>query len=85
MKQTPRQRRSIEKDLFIKATLECVFPALTEKAELERWFAQTAKMDVRPRVAIRFEWAPGMFEVDKIVALESPPATPGKHFHPVLL
>ncbi|HEX8036516.1 MAG TPA: SRPBCC domain-containing protein [Ktedonobacterales bacterium] len=72
MQQTHLHRRSIEKDMFIKATPERVFQALTEKAELERWFVQTAEIDLRVGGAIRLEWAPGMFETGTIIALEPP-------------
>ena len=64
--------RSIEKELFINATPERVFQALTEKAELERWFAQTAELDVRPGGAISFYWGPGVFESGQMVALAPP-------------
>ncbi|WP_236022845.1 SRPBCC family protein [Dictyobacter formicarum] len=64
--------RSIEKELFINATPERVFQALTEKAELERWFAQTAELDLRPGGAISFYWGPGVFESGQMVALAPP-------------
>lgn len=64
--------RSVEKDLFINATPERVFRALTEKAELERWFVQKAEIDLRVGGAVMFEWAPGMFETGTIVAVEPP-------------
>lgn len=72
MDKTNSGGRSIEKDLFIKATPQRVFQALTEKAELERWFAQTAELDLRPGGAISFYWGPGVFESGQIVALDPP-------------
>lgn len=72
METTKLSGRSVEKDLFIKASPERVFKALTEKAELERWFVQTAEVDLRVGGAIRLEWAPGMFETGTIVVLEPP-------------
>ncbi len=48
MEKTHLIGRLIEKELFIKATPQRVFQALTEKADLERWFVQKAEVDVRP-------------------------------------
>ena len=48
MENTNHSRRSIEKDLFIKATPRRVFQALTEQAELERWYLTKAELDLRP-------------------------------------
>ncbi len=62
--------KTIEKERFINATPQRVFQALTEKAEMERWFVQKAEGDVRPGGAIRFEWAPDMAEIGKILVLE---------------
>ncbi len=64
--------RLLEKELFIKATPERVFRALTEKDELERWFLVKADLDLRPGGAIRFEWGPGIVEVGKVLELEPP-------------
>lgn len=64
--------RSIEKELFIKASPERVFRALTEKDELERWFLRKAEIDLRPGGTIRFEWRPGVFNQGKILVLEPP-------------
>jgi uncharacterized protein YndB with AHSA1/START domain len=72
MDKTNSGGRSIEKDLFIKATPQRVFQALTEKAELESWFAQTAALDLRPGGAISFYWGPGVFESGQMVALDAP-------------
>ncbi len=55
MKNTPLIGRTLEKELFIKASPERVFQALTEKEDLERWFVQKAEVDLRPGGAIRFE------------------------------
>jgi hypothetical protein len=48
--------RRLEKELFIRATPERVWRALTEKAELEQWFLTEAVVDVRPGGALRFAW-----------------------------
>jgi uncharacterized protein YndB with AHSA1/START domain len=72
MEKTHLIGRSIEKELFINATPERVFQALTEKADLERWFLTKAEVDLRPGGAIRFEWGPGLFEGGKILVLEPP-------------
>lgn len=72
MDQTFLPGRSLEKELFIKATPQRVFQALTEKEDLERWFLVKADLDLRPGGAIRFEWGPGMVEVGKILVLEPP-------------
>lgn len=48
----------IEKEIFIRATPERVFRALTEKAELEAWFVKEATVDLRVGGAIRLVWDP---------------------------
>lgn len=72
--QTNLRGRSIEKELFIKATPERVFPALIEKEYLERWFVTKADIDFRPGGRIRFDWArgSGIFNFGKILVLEPP-------------
>ena len=72
MEKTPLLGRSLEKELFIKATPERVFQALTTKEDLERWFLVKAEVDLRPGGEIRFEWAPDAVEVGKILVLEPP-------------
>lgn len=72
MEKTPRIGRSIEKELFIKASPERVFRALTEKEELERWFLKNAEVDLRPGGAIKFEWRPGVTNIGKILVLDPP-------------
>src|SRR5579875_178339 len=62
--------RSIEKETFIHASPERVFQALTEKADLERWFVQKADIDLRPGGAIRLEWAPEADENGTILTVE---------------
>ena len=64
--------RTLEKELFIKASPQRVFQALTTKEDLERWFLAKAEIDARPGGAIRFEWEPGTAEVGKILAFEPP-------------
>jgi len=72
MEKTHLIGRSLEKELFINATPQRVFQALTEKEDLERWFLVKAEVDLRPGGAIRFEWGPGMVEVGKILVCEPP-------------
>lgn len=72
MEQTPQHGRIVEKDIFIKASPERVFRALTEAEDLERWFVQKAEIDLRPGGAIRLEWGPGSAEVGTIQVLEPP-------------
>ncbi len=72
MEKTTRNGRSLEKELFINATPQRVFQALTEKADLERWFVQKAEVDLRPGGAIRFEWAPNAVEIGTILVLDPP-------------
>src|SRR5216683_3806455 len=72
MEKTLMIGRSLEKELFIKATPERVFQALTEKEDMERWFLVKVEVDLRPGGEIRFEWGPDAFEVGKIVVLEPP-------------
>lgn len=64
--------RSLEKELFIKAPPERVFQALTEKADLERWFVQKAEIDLRPGGALRFQWGPNSIEVGKVLVFDPP-------------
>ncbi|HET8842944.1 MAG TPA: SRPBCC domain-containing protein, partial [Ktedonobacteraceae bacterium] len=70
MEKAPQIGRSIEKELFIKASPERVFRALTEKEELERWFMKEAEVDLRPGGAIRFEWRLGVTNVGKILVFD---------------
>ncbi len=72
MENTNRNQRAIEKDFFIKATSQRVFQALTEQAELERWFVAKAELDLRPGGAISFFWGTGVYNVGKILVLEPP-------------
>jgi uncharacterized protein YndB with AHSA1/START domain len=72
MEHTHLSGRMLEKDLFIKATPDRVFQALTTKEDLERWFVKCAEVDLRPGGAVRFSWKPGTFEVGKILVLEPP-------------
>ena len=72
MEQTQLIGRTLEKELFIKASPERVFQALTTKEDLERWFLVKAEVDVRPGGAIRFEWGPDMVEVGNILVYEPP-------------
>ncbi len=72
MEKTQITGRSLEKEIFIKASPERVFRALTEKEEFERWFLVKAEIDLRPGGTIRFEWAPDVVEVGKILVLEPP-------------
>jgi hypothetical protein len=74
MEKTNTNGRSIEKELFIKATPQRVFLELTEQAELERWFLVKAELDLRPGGAISFEWdrARGVYNVGTILVLDPP-------------
>jgi uncharacterized protein YndB with AHSA1/START domain len=72
MEQTHLIGRTLEKEVFIKASPQRVFQALTTKEDLERWFLVKAEVDVRPGGAIRFEWGPDMVEVGKILVCEPP-------------
>ena len=72
MQNTPLMGRTLEKEVFINASPERVFRALTEPAELERWFVQKAEVELRPGGAIRLEWAPDAVELGTILVLEPP-------------
>lgn len=50
--------RTVEKEIFIRASVERVFRALTEKADLERWFVTRAEVDAEPGGALHFTWNP---------------------------
>ncbi len=58
----PTSGRTIEKEIFIRATPERVFRALTEKAELEAWFVKEATIDLRVGGALRLFWDPELVE-----------------------
>ncbi|MGI8689341.1 MAG: SRPBCC family protein [Thermomicrobiales bacterium] len=58
----PTSGRTIEKELFIRATPERVFRALTEKAELEAWFVKEATIDLRVGGTLRLFWDPESVE-----------------------
>ena len=49
---------------------ERVFKALTGKQELEHWFVQEAIVDLNPGGEIHTNWAPGMGEHGKVVAVK---------------
>lgn len=70
--QTPQSGRSLEKELFIKATPERVFQALTTKEDLECWFVTKAEIDASPGGTLRFEWGPVLSNFGKILTLEAP-------------
>ena len=72
MDKTHLTGRLLEKELFIEATPERVFQALTKKEDLERWFVQKAEVDLRVGGSIRFDWGQGAVETGRIVALEPP-------------
>jgi len=52
----------VTKEIFIKATPERVFKALTEKDELEKWFVQEAIIELKPGGEIHTNWVPDMGE-----------------------
>jgi uncharacterized protein YndB with AHSA1/START domain len=72
LEQTHLIGRTLEKEVFIKASPQRVFQALTTKEDLERWFLVKAEVDLRPGGAIRFAWGPAMVEVGKILVCEPP-------------
>ncbi len=49
----------IHKEIVLPATREQVWAALTDPAELERWFANDVELDLRPGGAARFCWDNG--------------------------
>ncbi|MGI8855593.1 MAG: SRPBCC family protein [Thermomicrobiales bacterium] len=59
---TPHTGRMIEKEIFIRATPERVFRALTEKADLEAWFVKEATIDLRVGGTLRLFWDPESVE-----------------------
>ena len=59
---TPQTGRMIEKEIFIRATPERVFRALTDKADLEAWFVKEATIDLRVGGALRLVWDPESVE-----------------------
>lgn len=69
---TPGSSRAIEKALFIRATPERVFRALTDPSELEKWFASHAEMDLRPGGALKFTWREGQ-EAEGAFLIVDPP------------
>ena len=54
----PKIGRTVEKEVFIRASAERVFRALVDKADLERWFVTRAVVDARPGGALHFTWNP---------------------------
>jgi uncharacterized protein YndB with AHSA1/START domain len=45
--------------MFIRATLQRVFRALTDPSELEKWFVSKAEVDLRPGGTLKFTWREG--------------------------
>lgn len=68
----PTSGRMVEKELFLRASPERVFRALTDKAELERWFVSRAEVDARPGGAFSFTWQPHEMVNGRFVAVEPP-------------
>ncbi|GCE11906.1 SRPBCC family protein [Tengunoibacter tsumagoiensis] len=62
--------KTIKKEQFIHASIERVFKAITEKQELERWFVYKADIELKPGGEVHTEWAPGMGEHGKVVAVK---------------
>jgi uncharacterized protein YndB with AHSA1/START domain len=55
--ETATQGRTIEREIVLKAAPERVFRALTDPAELVKWFTHSAEVDLRPGGTLRFTWA----------------------------
>jgi uncharacterized protein YndB with AHSA1/START domain len=72
MEQSNLNNRFIEKELFIRASPERVFRALTEKAELESWFLKTAEIDLHPGGTLLFDWGSNVLNTGKIRILQPP-------------
>ena len=74
LEQTPLIGRTFEKELFIKASPQRVFQALTQKEDLESWFVTRAEVEPRAGGALRFAWdqEAKSVEVGKILAYEPP-------------
>ena len=68
----PTSGRMVEKELFLRASPERVFRALTDKAELERWFVSRAEVDARPGGTFSFTWQPHETVNGRFVAVEPP-------------
>lgn len=64
-------QRTIEKEVFIRASPERVFRALTDPAELSRWFGVGAEVDLRPGGALKFIWQEGS-EAGQVLVVEPP-------------
>lgn len=62
--------KTISKKILIKADPAQVFSALTEKAQLERWFAPKAELDLKTGGIFNIQWMPGMGEGGKILTVE---------------
>ncbi|HEY8291769.1 MAG TPA: SRPBCC domain-containing protein [Thermomicrobiales bacterium] len=59
---TSQTGRIVEKEIFIRATPERVFRALTVKEDLEAWFVKEATIDLRVGGALRLVWDPESVE-----------------------
>ena len=68
---TVTARRTIEKEIFIRASPERVFRALTEPAELARWFGAGAEIELRPGGALTFIFSESR-ETGEVLAVEPP-------------
>jgi uncharacterized protein YndB with AHSA1/START domain len=64
--------RIVEKELFIAAAPVRVFEAFTTQADLEQWFARSARIELRPGGAFILEWDPGQQADGAIVAVDAP-------------
>jgi uncharacterized protein YndB with AHSA1/START domain len=72
MNEATEQRRSVEGRVEIRATPERVWRALTDAAELERWFPLEARVEPGPGGSIWMSWKNEYAGESKIVAWDPP-------------
>lgn len=72
MAKISQRGRLLEKEVFIQASPERVFQALTAKEELERWFVSRAEFDLSPGGTLKFKWGPGECFSGEVLVFEPP-------------
>lgn len=66
------EMKTITKELFINATPDRVFNALTEKEELEKWFVKIAEVELKPGGTIKTNWTADMGEHGTVKEVNPP-------------
>lgn len=62
----------IIKRVILRATPEALFDAYTDPDHLEKWFAASARIDLKPNSAWRYEWPGGLAAEGRVIETDRP-------------